>query len=349
MLTHHHPDPLQPGDTVAVLSPSAPGPALFPEVYELGLRRLRADFGLEVVEFPTTRAAQATPAERAADLHAAVADPRVRGILTSLGGDDQIRVLDHLDPELLRRHPKPFFGYSDNTNLHLFLWNLGLVSYHGGAVMVQWGRPGRMHPATEHSLRQALFQRGEHRLADPGESTDEEQCDWNDPGTLAVAPHLEPTAPWSWHGPDHPVTGTLWGGCLEILAMHLAEGGRHLPGPEALRGAVLLIETSEEMPSADLVHRTLTGLGERGLLGGLAGVIAGRPKAWSFTDRRDRAAKQRYREDQHRAVLDALHTVNPGAVVVLDVDLGHTDPQLVVPSGGQVRLDPVTRTVHVTY
>jgi hypothetical protein len=23
---------------------------------------------------------------------------------------------------------KPFVGYSDNTNLHLFLWNLGLVS-----------------------------------------------------------------------------------------------------------------------------------------------------------------------------------------------------------------------------
>jgi len=37
-------------------------------------------------------------------------------------------VLAHLDPDVLGASPKPFFGYSDNTNLHLFLWNLGLVS-----------------------------------------------------------------------------------------------------------------------------------------------------------------------------------------------------------------------------
>jgi muramoyltetrapeptide carboxypeptidase LdcA involved in peptidoglycan recycling len=51
-------------------------------------------------------------------------------------------VLPYLDRDLLASHPKPFFGYSDNNNLHLFLWNLGLVSYPGGAIMVQLGRRG---------------------------------------------------------------------------------------------------------------------------------------------------------------------------------------------------------------
>jgi muramoyltetrapeptide carboxypeptidase LdcA involved in peptidoglycan recycling len=41
--------------------------------------------------------------------------------------------------DVLRARPKPFFGYSDNTNLRLLLWNLGLVSYLGGSVMVQFG------------------------------------------------------------------------------------------------------------------------------------------------------------------------------------------------------------------
>lgn len=44
------------------------------------------------------------------------------------GGDDQPRVLRHLDADHLRDHPARFLGYSDNANLRLFLWTLGVVS-----------------------------------------------------------------------------------------------------------------------------------------------------------------------------------------------------------------------------
>ena len=57
----------RPGDRVAVLSPGAALPEVFPHPFDLGLRRLRDDFGLEVVEYPTTRR-QGSPAERAADV-----------------------------------------------------------------------------------------------------------------------------------------------------------------------------------------------------------------------------------------------------------------------------------------
>jgi muramoyltetrapeptide carboxypeptidase LdcA involved in peptidoglycan recycling len=85
---------------------------------------LREEFGLRPVEYPTTRTKQASPAERAKDLHTAFSDPEIRAVLTSIGGEDQIKVLRHLDPAVLAGNAKPFFGYSDNTNLHLFLWNL---------------------------------------------------------------------------------------------------------------------------------------------------------------------------------------------------------------------------------
>jgi muramoyltetrapeptide carboxypeptidase LdcA involved in peptidoglycan recycling len=42
--------------------------------------------------------------------------------------------------------PRPFFGYSDNTNLHLNSVELGLVSYPGSSIMVQFGWPVAMHP-----------------------------------------------------------------------------------------------------------------------------------------------------------------------------------------------------------
>jgi len=79
----------KPGDRVAIVSPSAGLPGLFPRPYELGLRRLRDDFGLVPVEYPTTRVMGAAPADRAADLHAAFADPTITAVITSIGGDDQ--------------------------------------------------------------------------------------------------------------------------------------------------------------------------------------------------------------------------------------------------------------------
>src|SRR5690349_4062264 len=104
------------GDRVAVVSPSFAAPAVFPAVHELAMRRLRDDLGLIPVEFPTTRRA-ASPRERAADLMAAWADPSIKAVLATIGGDDQLTVLPHLDPAVFVADPKPFVGYSDNTNL----------------------------------------------------------------------------------------------------------------------------------------------------------------------------------------------------------------------------------------
>lgn len=82
------------------------------------MRRLAEITGLVPREYPTTRRLGASPADRAADLNAAFADPSVRAILATIGGEDQITVIPHLDAASARRDPKPFLGYSDNTNLH---------------------------------------------------------------------------------------------------------------------------------------------------------------------------------------------------------------------------------------
>src|SRR6185295_11614851 len=115
----------------------------------------------EPVEYPTTRELGASPADRAADLMAAYADPAIRAVLATIGGDDQITVLPHLDPEPFRADPKPFFGYSDNTNLSNWLWHHGVASYHGGSTMVHLGRGGGLHAVSADSLRAVLFHSGD--------------------------------------------------------------------------------------------------------------------------------------------------------------------------------------------
>ena len=36
-------------------------------------------------------------------------------------------------------------------------------------------------------------------------------------------------------------------------------------------------------------------------------------------------------------------------MIVFDVDLGHTDPQVVIPVGGTIRVDGPQRAITVTY
>jgi muramoyltetrapeptide carboxypeptidase LdcA involved in peptidoglycan recycling len=331
-----------------VLSPAAGLPALFPRPYELGLSRLAEDFGLVPVEYATTRRMDASPQERAADIHAAFADPTIKAVFTSIGGDDQITVLRHLDRELIKANPKPFFGWSDNTNFLVYLWNSGIVGYYGGAVMAEFGRPVAMHPLTEGALRAAVFTSGEeYELASPGE-TRYVAGRWEDPATFEAAPAMEPAGGWIWHNADRVVEGVSWGGCLEIVSGLMMADREILPA-ERYEGCVLFLETSEEMPSADEVYRILRNMGERGLLARFPALLMGRPQSWSFEAPLAAEERERYVSGQREAVLRALKEYAPDTLAVLDVDLGHTDPRIVMPYGGRVRVDGLARRIFVTY
>jgi muramoyltetrapeptide carboxypeptidase LdcA involved in peptidoglycan recycling len=342
-----YPPKPRPGDRVAIVSPSSGLPAVFPRPFELGLSRLRADFGLVPVEYPTTRVMNSAPDDRAADIHAAFADPGIAAVITSIGGEDEIRVLPHLDADLLRANPKPFFGYSDNTCLLAYLWHLGIVSCHGGCVMAQFGRPGAMHPATAASLRAALFRPGEYELA-PVDSYGDVDRNWGDPATFESEPPMQPCDGWRWHHAGRVAEGIAWGGNIEVLAW-LLMAGRAIPSADDCRGGVLFLETSEELPPDTEVYRVLRAIGERGLLGVFSAVLFGRAKAWALDHRTTPEQKSAYLRDQRGAVLRALDEYAPDTMAVLDIDFGHTDPQLVIPNGGRIRVDGVARRIIVRY
>ncbi|MEU1808667.1 S66 family peptidase [Micromonospora aurantiaca (nom. illeg.)] len=341
-----YPPKPQPGDRVAVVSPSAGLPGLFPHVYELGLRRLRDELGLEPVEYPTTRVMGADPRDRARDLTAAFADPTITAVLATVGGDDLITVTPHLDDDVLRANPKPYFGYSDNTNVLNHMYRVGVVGYHGGSVLVHLGRSGRPHPLTLDSLRAALFTTGWYELT-PAPEWGDEPRDWRDPATLAEEPPMYPSEGWRWHGPAEVVQGRTWGGCLEIVHWLMATG--RVPSAADLAGSVLVLETSEELPPAQEVFRIMRNMGERGLLAAVPAIVVGRPKAWDFDRPHSVAERLAWAADQRAAILSALAPYAADPVVVFDVDLGHTDPQVVIPYGGEIRVDAAERRISVRY
>ncbi|MCI3243991.1 S66 family peptidase [Streptomyces spinosisporus] len=348
MTTISYPPKPSPGDRVAIVSPSAGLPGLLPRPFELGLERLRKEYGLEPVEYPATRTMGSTPRQRADDLHAAFADPEVKAVVASIGGDDQITVLPLLDRELIRANPKPFFGMSDNTNLLLYLRNTGIVGYHGATVMCELGRPGAMHPQTADSLRAALFTSGPYDLR-PAERWNDVNGDWADPATFEAEPPSRPGDGWTWVNADRAVEGRSWGGCLEILGWLLMADREIAHDLSEYDGGVLFLETSEELPSGAEVFRTLRNMGERGLLQRFSALLMGRARTWSFERPNSPEEGARYAAGQREAVLRAMQTYAPDTMIVFDVDLGHTDPQVVIPYGGLVRVDGPARRITVTY
>ncbi|MGI8999663.1 MAG: S66 family peptidase [Candidatus Limnocylindria bacterium] len=335
------------GDLIAIVSPSFAAPGIFPDVHELGMLRLRAELGLVPVEYPTTRRVGSSARDRAADLMSAFTDPRIKAVMATIGGDDQLTVLPHLDPNAVAAHPKPFFGYSDNTNLLNWLWTLGIVSYHGGSTMVHLGRAGNPHPVSLDSLRSALFTTDEVELT-PVDEFGEDEIDWGSPPALHTAPPMRPSDGWTWHNASATIDGPTWGGNLEILHWNLATS-RWIRQVEDYAGCILVLETSEEMPSAVEVGRMLRNMGERGLLAQFPAIVVGRAKASVFTNPKTDDERSAYVDGQRNAVLMAVEMYRPDAMVVFGVDVGHTDPQWIIPYGGRMRINGSRRTIHVQY
>jgi muramoyltetrapeptide carboxypeptidase LdcA involved in peptidoglycan recycling len=311
------------------------------------MRRLTELTGLVPVEYPTTRKVGASARERAADVNAAFGDPEIRAILATIGGEDQITVVPHLDADAAQADPKPFLGHSDNTNILSWLWTQGIAGFYGGSTQVQLGPGPAVDTCHAMALRAALITGERLEVTDPGQSEDFGK-DWADPAALTEYGNREPTEPWAWAGPARSVTGRTWGGCIDVIQWILT-AGRFPNDPAVLDGGVLLLESSEDLIPAQEFGFILRSLGERGVLKAVDAVLVARPPASSFTQMPDPAGRAEHRRAQRDTVIEIVQRYNPGAVVCVGVPFGHTRPQWILPYGGTVTVDGASQTVWADY
>lgn len=343
----HRPLRLKPGDKVAIISPSAGMPFLFPWVYEQGLKRIKEVLQLNPVEFPTARQnpdylAQ-NPQARAEDINAAFSDSSIKAVIATIGGNDQIRILPYLNKEIIRANPKIFMGYSDCTNFHLFLWNLGIISYYGGSVMTQFAMGGGMHEYTVDAIKKALMSPSIGEVFPASEWSDVD-LDWADRENLNKKRAAQTGEGWYWHNHrEEVIQGRLWGGCLEVLDLHLSSR-RWLPNFDRLHETILFLETSEEMPTSGFVYRFIAALGELGLLKKFRAILMAYPKA-QFCERKPPEGREAFIANQQNAVKQALIDYNADIPVVFNMNFGHTDPQIILPCGGTVSIDGAQKAI----
>lgn len=327
------PPRLREGDTFAVLSPSAGAPSAFPHVFDDGLAALRELFGFRIKEYPSARLGRdelhENPRLRAEDLNRAFLDPEVQGIVASIGGDDSVRILEHLDVPAILANPKPIMGYSDSTTFLAYLNMKGLVTYYGNSVMAGFGYL-REFPEAVEEYRRVLFTAEPYELrAFPAWA--DRYRDWKDPANVGrVAELRRDDVGHRWLNKGAVSKGRLWGGCVEVLEM--MNGTFAWPGGDFWNGRILFLETSEDKPTPTYVGYVLRNFGVQGILRQISGLLVARPKAYTPDEK----------EELDREILRiVVGEFGRGDLnIVSNLDFGHTDPRHILPYGVELGLDP---------
>ncbi|HTR77716.1 MAG TPA: S66 peptidase family protein [Gemmatimonadaceae bacterium] len=329
------PKRLRPGDTVAAISLSWGGPAAYPHRYQAGKEQFKREFSVNVVE--TEHALRdpewlaRNPEARAADLMAAFADPMINGIISTIGGEESIRLLPYIDGSVIASNPKVFLGYSDTTVSHLACFRAGLVSFYGPTFMAGFAENGGMFPYMTESVRRTCFRAAPIGVIDQNtRGWTAERIDWANPEHQSRRRELNPSQWWRFLQGVGFAQGRLIGGCLEVLEM--LRGTSVWPDPDEFQDAILFIETSEEGPTPRMVARALRSYASMGILRRLSGLLFGRPGGAVPIDhgpRYDDAIMQVVVKEEGLSTLP----------VVTNMDFGHTDPMFVLPYGVKAQID----------
>jgi muramoyltetrapeptide carboxypeptidase len=123
------------GDTIGVVAPSyAPrGSSLARGVEAMREAGYNVILDSEIDRF--RRFQQHEDRRRADRLMEMWRNPEVKAVICGTGGYGAVRLLPYLDPEVFRRNPKAFVGYSDITALHLWMMRRAqLRVFHGPTI-----------------------------------------------------------------------------------------------------------------------------------------------------------------------------------------------------------------------
>jgi muramoyltetrapeptide carboxypeptidase len=235
------PPALRPGDTVGIVAPASNVKRTDLEAGCEGLRRA----GYKPFYFDSILDQDlyfaGSVERRARELEAMFARDDIKAIVCARGGYGSNYLLEALDLDVIKSHPKIFVGYSDLTSLLVYFSDAaGLVTFHGPMVAKDWAHEGGVDLSSWHAA-----------LA--GAAAWELSLDAASGAIGLVVGSSE---------------GTLYGGCLSILVASL--GTRYEIRTE---GTILFLEDVAAKPYQ--IDRMLMQLKLAGKLKGVRGIMFG--------------------------------------------------------------------------
>ena len=137
------PKRLRTGSTIGIAAPAGP---FDHDLFSDGLKTLEsAGFKIHAPSdlFESSRYLAGTDMHRAKTVNRLFADPDIDAIICARGGFGSMRILPHLDYDLIADNPKVFIGFSDTTALLVTLYARCRQATFHGPVVTTLGGPRR--------------------------------------------------------------------------------------------------------------------------------------------------------------------------------------------------------------
>ncbi len=344
------PTKLNKNDTVAAVSLSWGGCDEFKNRYLQGKRQFEETFDVKIIEMPHTLSSAQDiyehPEWRLQDLMSAFTDKNIKAILTTIGGDDTIRLLSLMNKthfDIIRNNPKIFMGMSDTTVNHFMCFKAGLSSFYSPSLMFGYAENGGIPDYMVQNTKKTLFSSNVIGQLVPSKEFIVQKV----PFEKNDIRQRIPTKPWRFIQGNTKTIGRLLGGCIDVL--DFINGTTLWPKNDEWENAVLFIETSENKPTPDQLCYWLRNFAAQGILQKISGILFARPGGEFSIHKAD--AQERFLScytDYDTSILQVLKEYNcPDIPVVTNMDFGHTVPQFILPYGALCEIDPIMQTVSI--
>ena len=331
---------LKKGDTVGIISPSAPLAGLVPHRVESGIEMIKK-MGFKVIigknALKVREYTAGSAEERAQDINGFFGDKKIKAIFSFIGGNHSNQILKHLDFSLIKRNPKIFLGYSDITVLQFALnTQVGLVSFYGPAVLTQFAENPEIIPYTKKYFEKTIMSVQPLGKIVSSSTWTDESLDWFKKEDLKRPRRMKKNKGWEWLKKGK-VEGAILGGCISSM-MHL-RGTKYWPN---FNGSILFWEISEgesdftKGESLENIDSYLTDLESLGLFKQIKGMVVGRP--FGYTPKQVNLLKKTI----------CKRTEDYNFPILFGIDIGHTDPMITIPLGIKVKLDSVKNLFYFT-
>jgi muramoyltetrapeptide carboxypeptidase LdcA involved in peptidoglycan recycling len=246
------------------------------------------------------------------DLHHAFADPDVDAILTVIGGFNSNQLLNGIDYDAIRSHPKVLCGFSDITALGNAIYARSDVVTYSGPHYSSFGMKHHFD-YTQTSFLECLFSDEPFELVPSPTWSDDRWFDNQDDR------RLEPNEGW-WVLNPGAAAGTIVGG--NLCTFNLLQGTPSMP---PLSDTIVFIEDDAQVRPWDF-DRDLTSLICQPAFEGVRGLVIGRfQRATEMTG------------DLLAQVITTKPELND-LPVIANVDFGHTTPITTFPIGGRATI-----------
>jgi muramoyltetrapeptide carboxypeptidase len=321
---------LKVGDSIGIFSPSSPITYSCPKRFERAKKYLQ-DKGFKIVEGNLTGKhdfyRSGSIKQRADELNDLIRNPKIKCIMSTIGGMNSNSILPFINYDEFKRNPKIIIGYSDVTAILLAIYaQTGISTYYGPALVASFGELPPFVDSTYKYFEDITIVETKipHVFETPEYWTDE-RINWETQDRSKEERENQWITVY-----EGTARGRVIGGNLNTIQG--IWGSKYMP--EIKYGDILFIEDS--LKDAATIERGFSFLKVNGVFDRISGIILGKHELFDDLN----TGRKPY-----EILLEVLG--NKKLPFIADFDCCHTHPMLTLPIGCEVELDATNKKVTI--